>query len=110
MEGGAWEAHRRERRLVMAAYGLVQAAAGGWGRAEKYFPGMPEGFPTRGDVRVMRALVRMTGMLHGYAERSWRCQGHRLRFRDHRQRIRDEMRRAIGRLKGVRDELGAVSG
>jgi hypothetical protein len=57
--------------------------------AAAYFPGMPEGFPTRGDFRVMKALAKMTWMLHGFAEPSSRCAGHRDRLKAHRQRIRD---------------------
>jgi hypothetical protein len=58
------------------------------GLGQTYFPGVPEGFPNKGDVRVARALVRMARMLHGFVEPSSRRPGHELRLREHRARIR----------------------
>lgn len=64
----------------------------GAGGAE-YFPGMPEGFPGREDFRVMRALIDMARVLHGWPEFSRRRPGHQLRLCRHGLRIREELGR-----------------
>jgi hypothetical protein len=57
------------------------------GVTSRYFPGMPEGFPTRGDYRVMRALLRMACLLHGRPDVSNRWSGHETRMAMHAKRI-----------------------
>jgi hypothetical protein len=59
----------------------------------RYFPGIPEGFPNAGDLRVVRALVKMSIMLHSSVLPSSRCDGHEKRTNAHRRRIRKKMRR-----------------
>jgi len=54
-------------------------------------PGMPVGFATRGDLEVIRALVRMAVILHGFVEPSRGRPGHRARWLWHMRRIRQGM-------------------
>jgi hypothetical protein len=71
------------RRCVMAG--------GASDEGRKYFPGIPQDFPNRGDLRVVRALARMAWMLHGPVAPSARWPGHRMRLKDHQHRIREKL-------------------
>jgi hypothetical protein len=67
----------------------------GWpeGGGAEYFPGMPEGFPHRGDFRAMQTLVRMARLLHGWPDCSRRWPGHEWRLREHTRRVREHLGR-----------------
>ena len=52
-------------------------------------PGMPDGFPTKQDFEVIRALVRMAVILHEFVEPSANRPGHRFRWLGHMRRIRE---------------------
>jgi hypothetical protein len=60
------------------------------GSKAEYFPGMPQGFPTRGDVRAARMLARMATMLHAGISPSSRWPGHAERLCGHRRRVAAE--------------------
>ena len=65
----------------------------GCGGGAPYFPGIPEGFPNDGDIRVARALARMSWMLHRWAPPSRLWAGHEERLEAHRRRVRKTMGR-----------------
>jgi hypothetical protein len=69
-------------------------AVAGRGGEARYFPGIPEGFPNAGDLRVARALAKMSWMLHRWAPPSSLWPGHEERIDDHRRRVRKRMARS----------------
>ena len=82
----------------------VEARDGAAGRGEevRYFPGIPEGFPNEGDLRVARALAKMSWMLHRWAPRSSLWPGHEERMEAHRRRVWKRLRRRQGAWRGLR--------